>query len=271
MTQVCAILYTGGPKSRETLRALEAQTRPPDTLLLVGPPLEGAPADARRVDVPAQGGIAAAAHEGLRAGAETGADWLWLLDGRAIPEPGALAELLRPAGGLDGLPAPALLAGKVVDAAGNLHVDALPWPSIFEKEISTAACAHRLVSLRAARQGSLLVHRDVLERHGLPRADYVAWGEDLEWTARILQQEVGYLVPSSRSLRDEPPNLGAERRYRDVRNRVDMLRGPAWRREEKLWFGFLLLQDVAAHAREGAPTRRAALRGFRDGLLRARA
>jgi hypothetical protein len=233
------------------LAAVRAQTRAVDAL--VAADADAAPAAA----------LAAGVREALAAG---DFDWLWLLDGHAVPAPDALAELLAAPARLEGLPAPALLASKVLLPDGRLHPAAEPWPEIFEKEVSTAACARRMVSLRGARAGSLLVDRAVLERHGPPRADYVAVGYDLEWTARILRADVGYLVPTSRALRADVPERTPERRYRDVRNRVRMLRGPAWGNEEKLWFGFLLLQDVAADVRERPAAVREVARAVSDGL-----
>ncbi len=250
---VCAVVHARPPGGApaEVLAAVRAQTRAVDAL--VAADADAAPAAA----------LAAGVREALAAG---DFDWLWLLDGHAVPAPDALAELLAAPARLEGLPAPALLASKVLLPDGRLHPAAEPWPEIFEKEVSTAACARRMVSLRGARAGSLLVDRAVLERHGPPRADYVAVGYDLEWTARILRADVGYLVPTSRALRADVPERTPERRYRDVRNRVRMLRGPAWGNEEKLWFGFLLLQDVAADVRERPAAVREVARAVSDGL-----
>lgn len=171
----------------------------------------------------------------------TGADWIWVLDGHAVPEPDALDELLMHTEP-EGLPAPVLLSSRISLPDGSLHPDVLPWPEIFEKEISTAAVGQRLVSLRAARPGSLLIRADTIRRHGPPRADFVSHGEILEWTARILRDDRGYLVPASRAVRADREAPAVRR---SLRNRARMLRGDTWGREEKLWFGFLLAQDVA--------------------------
>lgn len=195
--------------------------------------------------IPTQGAPAPALAAALPEALATGAEWIWVLDGHAVPEPGALEALLAVADPPGSLPAPALLASRVSRPDGSLHPDALPWPEIFEKEITTAAVGHRLVSLRAARPGSLLVRADAVRRHGLPRADFVSHGEILEWTARLLRDERGYLVPTSVALRADRDSPNPRR---ELRNRARMLRGDTWGREEKLWFGFLLAQDAVKAA-----------------------
>lgn len=203
----------------------------------------GPAADALRVSGPVlrtSGAPAPALAEALPAALQSGAEWIWVLDGHAVPAPDALDRLLAHAEP-DGLPAPVLLSSRVSLPDGSLHPDVLPWPEIFEKEISTAAVGQRLVSLRAARPGSLLVRAEAVRRHGPPRADFVSHGEILEWTARILRDDRGYLVPASRAVRADRETPAPRR---ELRNRARMLRGDTWGREEKLWFGFLLAQDV---------------------------
>jgi hypothetical protein len=238
--------------------AAAAREQAPGAPLVVAGPHAGALAieGATALDVPQAAGPAGALHGAIPAalGAGESADWVWILDGHALPQPGALQALLAASSFAD-LPDAAVLASKVVSPGGELHPDALPWPEIFEKEISTAACGHRMVSLRAARAGSVLVRRSAVERHGLPRPDFVSHGETLEWTARILRHEAGYLVPASLAIREDR-DVPAVRR--DLGNRARMLRGDSWRREEKLWFGFLLGQDAVRAAAGRASRRREA-------------
>jgi rhamnopyranosyl-N-acetylglucosaminyl-diphospho-decaprenol beta-1,3/1,4-galactofuranosyltransferase len=241
---VCAVIVAA-PGARAVLEAVEAQEHAVDGIVVAGPDAE-ALAEGRHValDVPAADGPAGALAAGVDTALALGADWVWALDGHAVPAPDVLGTLLS-ATAFDDLPDASVLAGKVTDAAGELHPDALPWPEIFEKEVSTAACGHRLVSLRAARPGAVLVKADAIRAHGGPRADYVSHGEVLEWTARILRHEAGYLVPAAVA-----PRADRDRRAvrRDLKNRAAMLRTDSWRREEKLWFGFLLAQDAVRAA-----------------------
>ncbi len=188
------------------------------------------------------------------AGATAGdAEWLWLVEGDAVPEPGALDALLAVAADHGDLPAPALVAGRVLAADGRIDPGAAPWIPLLDRVTVIDAARRRLVSLRLARWGSLLVHRDVLARHGLPRGDFAGGGDDLEWTARILLDERGYLAPRSVSRRAAPPRrpIGGAA---EVRNRARMVRGNAWTGPEPVWFAFMLVVDLArASRRRAAP------------------
>jgi GT2 family glycosyltransferase len=238
------VAHAATPASAACIAAVRRQTNGGAFVLAGANAGALAAGDDIAIDVAGVAGAAGALHAALPAALATGAEWLWVLDGRAVPQPEALAALLDTAG-RDDLPRPGLLAGKVVLPGGDMHPDALPWPEIYEKEVSIAACAHRLVSLRAARPGSLLIRRDVVERVGGPRPDFVSHGEVLEWTARLLRDESGYLVPASVAVRADRE---APDRRREFVNRARMLRGGAWRPDEKLWLAALLAEDVVRAA-----------------------
>ncbi len=231
----------GSSTSAQVLQAVRAQTRPVDELVTLV-----AAAHTTR---------AAAFDRGLREARDAPVSWLWLLDGRAIPAADALERLLEPIVFPEGpLPSPILVASKVVDPTGRLDADHLPWPRLTNKDVTVDACERRLVSVRAVRHGSVLIARRALEAYGLPHPGYEDDGEDLEWPARLLKDQSGFLAPRSVAVapaRCETMLEARARRHRDMRNRASMLRGTAWAGEEKLWFGFLLGQDAVRHvARE---------------------
>jgi hypothetical protein len=228
---VAAVLRAPG---EATLAALDRQTRQPDeTVVHYG-----------------------SWHAACVAALSRGAEWYWLLDGDAVPEPEALQQLFEALAALDGLPSPALLASRVLDGEGRLDPRSEPWPPLLDRVLVIAAAQRRLVSLRLARWGSLLVHRSTLDRYGSPRSDYAGGADDLEWTARILRAEPGYLAPRSVAVRPgvRPRNALA---YREVRNRVRMVRGEGWVAQEPVWFGFLLAVD-AVRALRATPRPRVA-------------
>lgn len=214
ITSVCAVAPLDVP--------LGGQTRAPDATVLVG---SGPRA------------LADAVSEAVA----TGATWLWLVDAGVTLDPAALEQLVAPLGASDELGDPVLFASKVVEPDGRLALDAPPWPRLLARELAMAGADHRLAALRAARYGSLLVHRRAVECHGPPRADFAAGGDDLEWTGRVLRDEPGYLAPRSIAVR----HAGGRPDTRAfARNRIRILRGEGWRGQEKAWFAFLFAQDL---------------------------
>ncbi len=218
--RVCAVIRGTG--------ALEGQTREPDDLV-------------------AQAG---SWHEALREASGRDAAWYWLLDEDVSPAPDALAQLLAPLADLGELPKPALMASKVQTPDRRLHPASAPWPPLLDREVVIAAAQRRLVSLRLARWGSLLVHRTALAEHDLPRADFAGGADDLEWTARILRMGHGYLAPHSVVTR-RAAETG--RSAEEIRDRLRMVRGERWVAQEPVWFGFMLgvdaLRDLRAAPR----------------------
>jgi hypothetical protein len=165
-------------------------------------------------------------------------DWLWLVDDSVEPAPDALERLLGVLDDLGPLLPPALLASRVVTTDGPLDPASTPVLKVTDPDLAAAAAQWGLVSLRVAPAGSLLVRRSDLPR----RPD-----DSVEWTARLLKEAPGYLVPASVAVRRAPAaGHGFGRR-------LALLRGDALAAGEKPWFGFRLMEDAlaAAVARRG--------------------
>ncbi len=124
------------------------------------------------------------------------ATWVWLLQGAPLPRADALARLLgavRPDGaGSDA----AIVAGLVVDQHGEPIGAQVPAGRERETEDVLRLARQRLLPIRRAGFGSTLVNRDALRSHGLPHERFGAYAPQ-EWTARVLSDSAGYLVPAS--------------------------------------------------------------------------
>lgn len=138
----------------------------------------------------------------LRAGVEravaTGADWVWVLDGSATPRPDALAALLAALARTDGLPPPSLLTGVVVGDDGRVAANRSPWYRRFQIDVSLESADRGLAPVRAA-VGPALVAREAVEASPPPVRARLTPAAVFEWTARLLRERTGYLVPDSRS------------------------------------------------------------------------
>lgn len=198
---------------------------------------------------PPQGTLhASGLRDGVSAAAATDPRWIWLLDDTVVPAPGALGSLLQLAAEPGALPAPVVLASKVVDAAGGLHPVSRPQHAFRDHEAALDACGQRLMAIRAAHSGSVLIRADVVARFGLPRRELpAAWGM-FAWTAGILRHPgcPGYLMPESLAER-----LGAPvPRPGEYRSRLRMLAGRTWSPDEWRREAYVLAVDVM-----GAPRR----------------
>jgi hypothetical protein len=222
MSQVCAAVFLSEEEEAgvaATLEALDRQTRAADARVVA----PGAPV-------------------ALRAAAEQGAEWVWLLDGSALPEPAALERLLEALDRLEPLPSPILLASKVVGPDGSPDPGSLPAPRVVNTELAAAAAERRVLPVRIVRHGSLLVHRRALPARA--SAD-----RDLAWSAGLLRDEAGYMVPASVAVREAPRPV-----RRELGPRLRLLAGGALARGEKPRFA-LRLAEEAAGARRGGRAR----------------
>lgn len=269
----------------ECLAALRAQSRVPDRVLVVDNASTDGTRDMLGTDYPEvavlslatnQGG-AGGFYEGLRAASSGGsaADWIWVMDDDTVPAPSCLEELLSAAERAPGEP-PALLSSKVVWTDGRLHPMNAPQLERERAEKMITAGERGLVPLRAATFVSLLIRGATVHRHGLPLRDYFLWSDDIEYTARVLRSEPGYLVPTSVALHaTERPytavTAAGDRFYFHVRNTLYMLRGGAWARHEKpnLIFGLVLSIGGYLRVNRCAVGSMAVIaRGLRDGMSR---
>ena len=121
-------------------------------------------------------------HDGLAWAVERGADLIWLMDDDGLPEPDCLARLL---------------AQPDLDFWGPVVVDQDdPGQLVFPIRLPGGTRAvRRLDEVRAAATdgvirdvvipfNGVLVTRDLVERIGLPRAEFFIWGDDVEYLWR---------------------------------------------------------------------------------------
>ncbi len=182
------------------------------------------------------------------------ARWLWLLED-VEPEPGA-EEALRAA--VERAPDAVLLAPRLLEPDGRLRFERA-WPDYADPGRIASDAERRLLPLREAGFRGALVRADAAARLGPPPEGDPAWDPAPGWTARLLRDAPGYLVPAAAvRLR---PGAGQPDAAAAVRNRAWTARSAAWTPRERLDRHVQLAFAVAT-----AADRRAALRGLRAGL-----
>jgi GT2 family glycosyltransferase len=210
-TRVVAVVVTWNraPQLDRVLRALDAQTRRPDAVVVVdNASTDGTPALLDRLGaelaVPltvrrlaSNTGGAGGFADGIRTALGLDAELLWLMDDDGVPPPECLADLLPHTDRYDFL-GPAVVAEH--------DEDRLCFPIRLP---GRARVVHALSDLRAAATGGVLdgvvipfngvlVTRDLVERIGLPREEFFIWGDDVEylWRARRAGARVATVVGS---------------------------------------------------------------------------
>jgi rhamnopyranosyl-N-acetylglucosaminyl-diphospho-decaprenol beta-1,3/1,4-galactofuranosyltransferase len=282
---VCAMVVTYNRRAllQACLEALAAQTRPPDRVIVIdNASTDGTPEMVRAahpdVDLRVQAentGGAGGFRAGLEAAHATGADWAWIMDDDTIPSPTALERLLA-ARVPPGRPAPLLLASRVEWVDGSLHPMNQP---VLRRDpaLYVEAAEHGLLPIRTATFPSLMVSREAIDRFGLPNAHYFIWGDDWEYTSRILRgAPAGYVVPDSvaehRTPRAHTPVTSAgERYYFHARNWLFMMRSASFGPAEKVSLAFWLAGSVLVYLRTNrasGESLRTVGRALRDGLGR---
>lgn len=211
-------------------------------------------------------------HLGIREGWTRGHEWLWLMDDDAAPHRDALERLLAR------VPSdrrrPLILASRVLwPGDDRLHPMNRPVPRRGARVVG-ARSGSDILPIRAASFVSCLLHRSAVDRYGLPHAEYFRWNDDLEYTARVLRREPGYLVNDSIVLHETETAHTVEMAdpsafYFEVRNKLFMLRGPAWGPVERVRWTKTLLSHTLGFLRRQRFNREAlktVARGARDGL-----
>lgn len=276
MVWAVVVTYNRRELLEQCLDALAAQTRAPDRIVVV----DNASTDGTGEWLAARGGVEVIAlpenrgssggfHAGLVAAHAAGAEWAWLMDDDTIPRPDALATLLAADTG-------AIVRSSVVLwTDGRMHPMNVPG---FEREAVAPlveGAARGVLPLRSATFVSLLVHREAIDRFGLPDTRFFLWSDDIEYTARITRGGGGtravLVADSVVEHRTRTPHTAVTetggRFYFHARNTLFMVRGRSWSAVEKLSLLYLLALTSVQYVRAGGSAR-TVVRGLRDGLAR---
>ena len=133
---------------------------------------------------------------GMKYVAENGFDYCWIMDDDVICYPNALEELIN---GIQVKPEIGFVCSKVI-GDNNLPMNV---PEIELKTISNGAVNwmdlidYKMIKVKSATFVSVLFPVKNIFEFGLPLKDYFIWGDDTEYTTRISEKRVCYMVGSS--------------------------------------------------------------------------
>jgi len=266
----------------EALAAVSAQSRPPDSVIVVDNASTDGTAAAVRTEFPGvrlatlavnYGGAGGFAY-GMALALAAGADVIWLMDDDTVPAPGALAALLAARDRYPGGP-PALIASEVRWTDWRAHPMNTPRMKPFASAAERrAAVVAGCIPIRSASFVSILVAAADCRRRGLPKADFFLWNDDFEFTTRLLRGRAGLLCPAS-VVTHKTATFGGtdadpgERFFYEVRNKIWTLRTNSLALPERVLYGGSTLRRwvrTYARSRERATLRSALGRGLAAGV-----
>jgi rhamnopyranosyl-N-acetylglucosaminyl-diphospho-decaprenol beta-1,3/1,4-galactofuranosyltransferase len=263
--RVVAVMVTWNRRDLllEALAAVCAQSRPPDTVIVIdNASTDGTPAavrasfpDVRLATLGINYGGAGGFAYGLALALADGADLIWLMDDDTVPASGALLALLAARDRYPGEP-PALIASRVLWTDGREHPMNTPRTKPFvtagERHAATAAGC---IPIRSASFVSILVEAAECRERGLPHADFFLWNDDFEFTTRLLRGRAGLLCPAS-VVTHKTKTFGSteadpgDRFFYEVRNKIWTLRTSSLAPPERmLYAGSTLRRWVRTYAR----------------------
>lgn len=283
---VCAVVVTYNRKTllEECVWALEAQTCPVAKTVVIDNAssdgtiemLESLFPHLEILSLSENVGGAGGFHVGMKWAYEHGYDWLWVLDDDTIATPTALEELFLARARFPEEKQPQLLVSKVVWTDGSLHTMNQPLPHFADLDGLSRSVERATLSIRSTTFVSCLLHRDLVMRYGLPVADYFIWGDDTEYTARILRENLGVVVPRSvavhKTARQHTALDAAPERFTlHVRNTIWMLtHSAAYSGKEKLRNAVTLVTWIVRYLKINQfnfPAVRGVLAGLQKGLF----
>ncbi|MEW5803096.1 MAG: glycosyltransferase family 2 protein [bacterium] len=269
---VCAIVVTYQRKELllECLQALRSQEEPLDAIYLVDnassdqtpetlmekrylqnlPPddlktpwektssihnsIDGRSINLHYMRMPRNTGGSGGFYEGLKRAREKGYDWFWLMDDDTIPSEHALQNLTEKVKRLPSGYRLGFACSKVIWEGKAIHKMNIPQIQPITNGLPFNELEDEgMLIVKGASFVSLLIHRDVVGKVGYPIRQLFIWGDDIEYTGRIINAGyIGLYVREStvrhktkdnyqvNIFRDTPEN--AWKYYYDVRNKLFM-------------------------------------------------
>ena len=244
------VTYNRSQLLTECLDALLRQSRPLDGIIVI----DNASSDGTPALLESKGylrhakivytrlssntGGAGGFHEGMRQAYELGFDWIWVMDDDAEPYDDAL-ERMEPSLGLEDIGG---VANLTIGIDGTPQREHRGWLELR----SSKSRAHRPIGLAELTKNvaidfasfvGLAVHRDAIERVGLPMRELFIKGDDLEYCIRLAALGPLILVPDSKIHHKDgvSASYARRRRFGYESSRVPL---------DKLWLNYFSLRNL---------------------------
>ena len=144
------------------------------------------------VNLPKNLGGAGGFQYGIRMACEKQADYVWIMDDDTLAEPDALENLLHGIETLGdrswGVVACNVLFKDNTACLMNIPENGTEWNELLVKGIVRINCSSFV---------GMLVKSEAVKKVGLPIREFFIWGDDVEYSKRIINQFGGYMIGDS--------------------------------------------------------------------------
>lgn len=149
-------------------------------------------------------GSAGGQYTGIKTAYEKGYDWVWSLDTDVVVDKNALENFFLSKGmNKDNI---GFLSSTIFYKDGSLAYINIPFLENNEKIVRCYAENEELPILSAS-FGSVLFSRNAIMKVGFPNKEFFIWGDDVEYTFRIIRAGfIGFLINNSNAIHYAPTN-----------------------------------------------------------------
>lgn len=149
-------------------------------------------------------GSAGGQHTGIKTAYEKGYDWVWCLDTDIVTDRKALESFfLSKAINNDNI---GFLSSTIFHKDGKLAYINIPYLENEDKIVQCYVKKEELPILSSS-FGSVLFSRKAIKKVGFPNKEFFIWGDDVEYTFRIISAGfIGFLVNNSEAIHYAPSN-----------------------------------------------------------------
>ncbi len=154
------------------------------------------------IKLPDNVGGAGGFYEGMKAAREGQPDWVWIMDDDVIPERNCLEELIKAKDDIQGK------VSFLASAVRGLNDEAMNVPKIFKNQFTAYTDWYKylddsIVQVVKATFVSLLINIEAINQCGLPWAKFFIWGDDSEYTQRVIRDYgPAYMVGKSKAIHE---------------------------------------------------------------------
>lgn len=140
-------------------------------------------------------GSAGGQYSGIKTAYEKGYDWVWSLDCDVVPMQNALEKLIYSENFK--FEQVGFLTSNILDRNNKVSYINIPYIKTF-RDVLESLTISRSIEVISSSFGSVLFNRKAITKVGYPIPDFFIWGDDVEYTMRIVHTGFrGYLILES--------------------------------------------------------------------------